>query len=280
VKNMENVRTIIEAITIVLQDEKDGLSYQQVYKKIIDSHLYEFGAKDPKAAVQAKLRTHCQGLEFPTASPIKYFKISKRINKSNYYILIDENIENHVECKEIEDTEEEMIPEEKIKSSYEKYLEDLKSKIIDKVRECHPSFFERMVVDLLIKMGYGHNDKSGQVIGKSHDGGIDGIISEDKLGLSLIYVQAKRYAAGNNIGSHEIQAFVGAMKNVQKGVFITTSTYTKEAKLFANEQQQKSLKLIDGTSLAELMIRYGTGLESVEQYRIYKINEDYFADEG
>lgn len=277
---MENVRTIIEAITIVLQDEKKGLSYQQVYKKIIDSHLYEFGAKDPKAAVQAKLRTHCQGLEFPTASPIKYFKISKRINKSNYYILIDKNVENHVECKEIEDTEEDMIPEEKIKSSYEKYLEDLRSNIIDKVRECHPSFFERMVVDLLIKMGYGHDDKSGQVIGKSHDGGIDGIISEDKLGLSLIYVQAKRYAAGNNIGSHEIQAFVGAMKNVQKGVFITTSTYTKEAKSFANEQQQKSLKLIDGSSLAELMIRYGIGLESVEQYRIYKINEDYFADEG
>lgn len=277
---MENVRTIIEAITIVLQGEKEGLSYQQVYRKIANSHLYEFGAKDPKAAVQAKLRTHCQGIEFPTASPIKYFKISKRINKSNYYMLIDETVEDHAKCKEIEDTEEEMLPEEKIKSSYEKYLEDLKRSLIDKVRECHPSFFERLVVDLLIKMGYGHDDKSGQVIGKSHDGGIDGIISEDKLGLSLIYVQAKRYAEGNNIGSHEIQAFVGAMKNVQKGVFITTSSFTKEAKSFVNEQQQKSLKLIDSSSLAELMIRYGVGLESVEQYRIYKINEDYFADEG
>jgi restriction system protein len=277
---MENIRTIIESIIIVLQGEKEGLSYKQVYKKIVDTDLYKFGAKDPKSVVHGKLRRHCRGIDFPTASPIKYFKVSKRINKLNYYVLIDETVDDCTECKEIEDTEEEMLPEEKIKSSYEKYVEDLKHILIDKVRECHPSFFERMVVDLLIKMGYGHDDKSGQVIGKSHDGGIDGIISEDKLGLSLIFVQAKRYAAGNNIGSHEIQAFVGAMKNVQKGVFITTSTYTKEAKSFANEQQQKSLKLIDGTSLAELMIRYGIGLESVEQYRIYKINEDYFADEG
>ena len=113
-------------------------------------------------------------------------------------------------------------------------------------------------------------------MGKSHDGGIDGVIYEDKLGLSKIYIQANRNDSSNTIGRPLLQAFVGAMQDVQKGVFITTSTFTKEARNYAEKQQQKSLKLIDGDLLAELMIKYGIGLEKVQTYTVYKINEDFF----
>ena len=276
---MDNCRTIVDAIKIVLSDfDNEGLTYQEVYQEIVKRDLYKFGAKDPKAAVQAKLRTHCAGLECPTASPVKYFRVVKRIKTSNYYGLKrDNNKSQEVNLCEYEASSE-MLPEEIIKASYDNYTDELRKKILERVMNCRPEFFEQLVTDLLIKMGYGYDDNSGKVVGGSHDGGIDGIISEDKLGLSLIYIQAKRYAEGNNVGSKEIQAFVGAMKNVQKGVFITTSTFTAEAKKYANEQQQKSLKLIDGIMLSELMIKYCIGLEIVEQYSVYKINEDYYVE--
>ena len=125
-------------------------------------------------------------------------------------------------------------------------------------------------------MGYGSDELSGKTIGRSHDGEIDGVIYEDKLGLSKIYIQAKRFDSSNTVGRPLLQAFVGAMEDVQKGVFITTSSFTKEARLYAEKQQQKSLKLIDGDLLAELMIKYGIGLEKVETYTVYKVNEDYY----
>lgn len=102
------------------------------------------------------------------------------------------------------------------------------------------------------------------------------MIYEDRLGLSKIYIQAKRNDVSNTVGRPLLQTFVGAMQDVQKGVFITTSSYTKEARKYADKQQQKSLKLIDGDLLAELMIKYGIGLEKVQTYIVYKINEDFF----
>ncbi len=162
--------------------------------------------------------------------------------------------------------------------AYKHYLADLKRSLIDIVRGCHPNFFEKMVVDLLLAMGYGCDDKSGQVIGKSHDGGIDGIISEDKLGLNLIYIQAKRYNEENNVGRPEIQRFIGAMQRAEKGVFITTSHFTKEALSFANAETRKHIRLIDGESLVDLMIKHRVGLETIKEYIVYRVNEDYFKD--
>ncbi len=176
------------------------------------------------------------------------------------------------------DLEDELLPEEKMVQAYSRYLKDLNHSLLEKVRECHPSFFEKLVVDLLIAMGYGCDDKSGQVIGKSHDGGIDGIISEDKLGLNLIYIQAKRYNEGNSVGRPEIQRFIGAMQKAEKGVFITTSKFTKEALEFANAESRKHIKLIDGDSLVEFMIRHSVGLERIKEYVVFRIDEDYFAD--
>ena len=113
-------------------------------------------------------------------------------------------------------------------------------------------------------------------MGGPHDGGIDGIINEDKLGLDLIYLQAKRYKDGNTVGRHDLQAFVGAMQNVQKGVFITTSSFTKEARQYAEQQQQKNLKLIDGELLCSLMIKYEVGIAVENNIKIYRLDTAYF----
>lgn len=269
---------IVDALVEVLK-ENEGLTYKEAYLKIKERNLYQFGAKDPEAAVNAKLRCHCEGLDFPGASPVKYFHIVGQKGTRNLYALVKEGQENSTEKEEEKEklvSEDDLLPEEKIDCTYHFYKSNMKRQILDHIMECHPSFFERLVVNLLLEMGYGSDELSGRVLGKSHDGGIDGVIYEDKLGLSKIYIQAKRNDSSNTVGRPVLQAFVGAMQDVQKGVFITTSSFTKEARNYAEKQQQKSLKLIDGDLLAELMIKYGIGLEKVETYTVYKINEDYY----
>ena len=132
------------------------------------------------------------------------------------------------------------------------------------------------MVKLLLALGYGYGTEAGEVVGKSHDGGIDGIINEDKLGLDKIYVQAKRYAPSNNVGIKEVQAFAGAMKKVSKGVFITTSGFTKEAKKEVQEQVGKQIALIDGATLTDLMLRCGIGIRSVQTFKTYEIDTEFF----
>lgn len=280
-------RTICDAIKEILKDEERGLTYQEIYCRIEERKLYEFGAKSPQAVVHGEIRRHCANLEFPSASPVKFFKIVRTENNMNYYALsVDSDVvlvkgkdsEESGNLEYVLDIEDELLPEEKMVQAYQRYLGDLKHSLLEKVRECHPSFFEKLVVDLLLAMGYGCDDKSGQVIGKSHDGGIDGIISEDKLGLNLIYIQAKRYNVGNSVGRPEIQRFIGAMQKAEKGVFITTSKFTKEALDFANAESRKHIKLIDGDSLVELMIKHSVGLERIKEYIVFKIDEDYFVD--
>ena len=256
-------------------------SLEEAYLKIKERDLYQFGAKDPEAAVNAKLRCHCEGLDFPGASPVKYFKIVGQKGTRNLYALVKEDQEDLADKDEPKKkskpvSEDDLLPEEKIDLTYLFYKNNIKRQILDHILDCHPSFFEQLVVNPLLEMGYGSDELSGHVLGKSHDGGIDGVIYEDKLGLSKIYIQAKRNDSSNTIGRPLLQAFVGAMQDVQKGVFITTSTFTKEARNYAEKQQQKSLKLIDGDLLAELMIKYGIGLEKVQTYTVYKINEDFF----
>lgn len=272
---------IVDALVEVLK-ENESLTYKEAYKKIIERDLYAFGAKAPESAVNAKLRCHCEGLDFPGVSPVKYFKIVGQKGKRNLYALNKSNktVKEKEEVKRKDGgkltSSEDQLPEEKIDLTYLFYKNNLKRQILEHILECHPSFFERLVANLLLEMGYGADAISGEVLGKTHDGGIDGVIYEDKLGLSKIYIQAKRYDTGNNIARPTIQAFVGAMQDVQKGVFITTSAFTKEARTYAESQQQKSLKLIDGDLLAELMIKYGIGLEKVQTYTVFKINEDFF----
>lgn len=268
--------TIIEAVKNVLADNK-AMSSKEVYDKIIENNLYEFPAKNPQAVVNGMIRRHCLELNFPTSSPIKYFRIASKDGRKLKYCLLDEKRKIEINDNASKPhVQSEMLPEEKIVDVYQEHLNELYSSLLSSILEKHPSFFEQLIVDLLLKMGYGYDSNSGITVGGPHDGGIDGIISEDKLGLDLIYLQAKRFKESQKIGSKDLQAFVGAMKSVQKGVFITTSSFTRDAMKFVEEQQQKNLKVIDGKLLVELMVKYEVGVKVQQSFSIYKLDTSYF----
>jgi len=198
---------------------------------------------------------------------IEWQNIKKEDNQSNFDI---ETVQSESINKQ--------TPEELLNYSHSQLKEELAIELIEKIKECSPSFFERLVVDLLIKMGYGGSrQEAGRVIGKSGDGGIDGIINEDKLGLDSIYVQAKKWEGV--VGRPEIHKFIGALagQGAKKGIFITTSYFTKEA----NEYQPKNdtkIVLIDGKKLADLMIEYGVGVTTKFNYEVKKMDSDYFEE--
>lgn len=169
-------------------------------------------------------------------------------------------------------------PEELIESSYNKIKEDLIIEILDKIKKNTPQFFEFLVIDLLIKMGYGGSrEEAGSVIGKSNDGGIDGIIKEDRLGLDSIYIQAKRWE--NTVPISQIRDFAGSLlsKKSKKGIFITTSNFPKNAYEYVNSIEHKII-LIDGKELAELMIEHNVGLNIKNTFEIKRIDLDYFEE--
>ena len=182
-----------------------------------------------------------------------------------------------------EATEEQSIqtPEELLETAYQKIRKSLASELINKVVNLSPSFFEKLVVELLVKMGYGGSIKdAGKAMGKSGDEGIDGTIKEDKLGLDIIYIQAKRWKPGNVVGRPELQKFVGALagQGAKKGIFITTSNFTKEALEYTPRNETK-IVLIDGEQLAQLMIDYNLGCTPQQTYELKKIDSDYFGEE-
>jgi restriction system protein len=170
-------------------------------------------------------------------------------------------------------------PEDALASAYSTLRKDLESEILSSVKEASPSFFERLVVDLLVRMGYGGNRQdAGKALGKSGDGGIDGIINEDRLGLDVIFIQAKRWEG--TVGRPEIQKFAGALQGqrARKGVFITTSSFTKEAQEYASLIESKII-LIDGDHLSRLMAEHNVGVSTVGQYEVKKLDSDYFNEE-
>lgn len=168
-------------------------------------------------------------------------------------------------------------PEESIDKAYQQQRKTLASEILSKVIEASPIFFERLVIDLLVKMGYGGSvEEAGKAIGKTRDEGIDGTIKEDKLGLDIIYVQAKRWQPGNVVGRPELQKFVGALagQGAKKGIFITTSGFTKDAREYYPNDTK--LALIDGEQLAEMMIDHNIGCSVHQSYELKKLDGDYF----
>jgi len=178
--------------------------------------------------------------------------------------------------KKSPDTGDTRTPEEVLGEVHEELNQSLAEELIGKIKGSSPSFFEILVIDLLVKMGYGGSRKdAGQAVGGSGDEGIDGIIKEDKLGLDAIYIQAKRWE--NKISRPEVQKFAGALqgKKAKKGIFITTSTFTKEAEQFASSIDNKII-LIDGERLAELMIEHNVRVSTVTSYEVKKVDTDYF----
>lgn len=184
---------------------------------------------------------------------------------------------------EIETVKEEEFdtetPEELMENGYLRIRKSLEQELLSKLKTVDPYFFERIVVELLVKMGYGGSiQDAGKAIGKSGDEGIDGIIKEDKLGLDVIYIQAKRWEGV--VGRPELQKFVGALagQRAKKGVFITTSHFTKEASEYALQMDTK-IVLIDGERLSQYMIDYNLGVSVQNTYEIKKIDSDYFEEE-
>ncbi len=170
-------------------------------------------------------------------------------------------------------------PEETLQKAYESIRGDLSSQILERIKGNTPQFFEKLVVDLMVAMGYGGSRAdAGKSIGTSGDEGIDGIIKEDRLGLDVIYLQAKRW--DGTVGRPEIQKFVGALqgKKAKKGVFITTGKFSEDAVKYAEAIDPKVI-LIDGRLLAELMIDYGLGTTTMGSYELKRIDSDYFAEE-
>ena len=170
-------------------------------------------------------------------------------------------------------------PEDLIAIGYQKLRHELAIELLDKIMSCPPSFFEKLVVDLLVKMGYGGSrEEAGKAVGKSGDEGIDGIIKEDKLGLDIVYIQAKRWT--NPVGRPEIQKFVGALhgQRARKGIFITASTFSQSAIDYVSKIDSKII-LIDGEKLADLMIEYSVGVSTTASYEIKKIDLDYFTED-
>jgi restriction system protein len=180
-----------------------------------------------------------------------------------------------------QEIEEEAVhtPEEILEESYQSLRDELAQELISRVMACSPRFFERLVVDLLVAMGYGGSRRdAGERIGQSGDGGVDGIIKEDRLGLDVVYIQAKRWEG--TVGRPAVQNFAGSLEGfrARKGVLITTSSFTKDAKDYV-DRIEKKIVLIDGEQLAQYMIDYGIGVAEVATYTVKKADLDYFGED-
>lgn len=173
-----------------------------------------------------------------------------------------------------------LTPEESLQEAYSNIRESLAAEILDRVSKNSPAFFENLVVDLMLSLGYGGSRaEAGKAIGQSGDEGIDGIINEDKLGLDVIYLQAKRWVS-SPVGRPDVQKFVGALhgKRAKKGVFITIGKFTEDAKRYVETIDPKVI-LIDGNTLANLMLEHGLGVSTTVRYDLKKIDGDYFDEE-
>lgn len=174
---------------------------------------------------------------------------------------------------------DERTPIEAIEVAYQTVHNNLATELLQRIKACSPGFFEALVVEVLVKMGYGGTRKdAGEVLGKSGDEGIDGVINEDRLGLDVIYIQAKRWES--TVSRPEIQKFVGALqgKKARKGIFITTSDFSKQAREYASSIES-SVVLIDGDTLAGTMIDYDVGTTIESSYEIKRIDSDYFEED-
>jgi restriction system protein len=176
------------------------------------------------------------------------------------------------------DEEPEQTPQEILEASYQNLRSELAQDLLQRVKAAPPRFFEQLVVDLLVSMGYGGSRRdAGQAIGQTGDGGIDGIIKEDKLGLDVVYVQAKRWET--TVGRPVVQAFAGSLEGqrARKGVLLTTSQFSQDAKEYVSRIEKK-IVLIDGEQLAQYMIDYGVGVAEVASYVVKKVDLDYFGE--
>lgn len=273
--------TILEAIKFVLEKHADGLTSKEITNIIEEENLYIFKAAKPVNVVNSIIRRHCYGLDFPSANIVKYFYIKEKKGYKNpcYCLLENQNLEENSGSTPSITISSDVLPEEHIQEYYNMHLNQLQKQLLEQIMNNPPAFFEQLVVDLLLKLGYGYSIESGKAVGRPHDGGIDGIINEDALGLDKIYIQAKRYNANNRVRIEEVKSFGGTLLGgVKKGVFITTSSFTDSAIKYVSNQSEKSISLIDGNLLTKLMIKYKVGIHVIHTFEIFSIDTNYFRE--
>lgn len=181
---------------------------------------------------------------------------------------------------DIRDGDSSQTPEERLESSFKELQASLASDVLDAVKKSSARFFENLVVELLVAMGYGGSiADAGSVVGKSGDEGIDGVIKEDKLGLDVVYIQAKKWT-GNAVGRPVVQSFAGSLEGhrARKGVMITTSSFSQEAREYV-KRIEKKIVLIDGAELAQLMIEHDVGVSAAKSFTVKKLDQDFFETE-
>ena len=265
-----------------MSDELRAIAYASNRKNIFDSRV-----------MWARTYLKTAGLlEVPASGFSRITEEGKKVLAENPYVLNNAYLSRYdsfrafmkgqaayMDADVVLRTNESMddTPEERIDAAFSQINAALRGEILVEVMRLSPSFFERLVVTLLEKMGYGGMlEGAGTVTQPSNDGGIDGILKEDKLGFSNIYIQAKRYAHDKTVGRPEIQTFIGAIANKSgKGLFVTTGTFTDRAKHCAKENH---IVLIDGDRLAELMIEYGVGVSTVRNYKMKQLDTDFFKE--
>ncbi len=255
-----------------LSEEERERVYERSQQKVFDDHVWWTTVKLRMANL----------LERPERGKIKITEKGKQILNDGIKVFNEKMIKELIEESSVGNDLEPRFgktPEEVIYQKLDEIEAALKSELLARVSNLDPSRFERLVLNLLLKMGYGGIfENVAEHLGKSGDEGVDGVIKEDVLGLDKIYLQAKRWQWP--VGRNEIQNFVGALhgKGAKKGVFITTSTFTKGAIDYTNSLKDMNVVLIDGFKLAEYMIKYNVGMQTKTTIEIKKIDEDYFEE--
>jgi restriction system protein len=227
---------------------------------------------------RGKFKITARGLKLLQEPPAK---IDRKFLRQfpEYQSYIDKNRASNKPGRDEPEEEIKQTPEEILESSYQGLRRKLAEELLEVIKQNSPRFFEKLVVDLLVAMGYGGSRKdAGEALGRSGDEGIDGIIKEDKLGLDAVYLQAKRWQ--RTVDRPEVQAFAGALigKRASKGVFITTSQFSQGAQIYVDTIPQK-IVLIDGEQLTQLMIDHGIGVTEVTTYTVKRVDSDYFIEE-
>ncbi len=256
---------------------------QEIYKNRIGwARTYLYYARLIERLDRGVYKIAERGLELLKENPskidvhylLKYPEFREFINKSN-------KEKPAIEDKSLREMSGTDTPIETIDKAYQLIKEQLAKEILERIMQKSPEFFEKLIIDLLQAMGYGGSlEDAANVTKKTSDEGIDGIIKEDKLGLDVIYIQAKRWSPDTLVGRPEIQKFVGALAGfgAKKGIFVTTSDFTKEAREYIPKTDTK-IVLINGQMLANLMIEYNVGVYVDVKYEIKKIDSDYFDEE-
>lgn len=190
----------------------------------------------------------------------------------------DRSSDKHADVAKIDSSQADLTPDEALREAHAQINDSLAMDLLDRVRNASPAMFESLLVKLFVAMGYGgSNEDAGRTLGRTGDDGVDGVIDQDQLGVDQIYLQAKRYAKGNNVGAGAIRDFFGALslKRATKGIFVTTSAFSESAINTAKGLGNR-IVLIDGVQLSRLMLRYSIGCRDMEVLHLKKIDEDYF----